>query len=730
MEEKKYTRELVSSLIEDEKVLEHAFQELITVYYLNEKRSDDSFLTAYTGFKEQIIKHIQDTKNRKGQLLLSNLREAGLNFIINNLPHKDKVEKPLHQMKYASNEGVLDAYSFISDRKDIGEIYAIYSIFALAEQSQKKDIKIASTPLEEAVDKDVYARSLREMIMDIAPFSGPKLELFKAQTLETKYLDDDINAVTEGDVVARFYTACGMRNSRMALKLLGDIRRISPEEAQYLEAFIDYYDEQYEDALHYIKRIEVGSTYYDKALLLELECLSMMGDEKAFLELIDDKEKAPVFTFDYIRYCSQLLIMNSEKLENSIFEIVDNNKKKYQQTCDRYYRDKTRRRGFQALVDGVVVLREYGWKTTLDEKLPLKEEDIIQLDKFNDVAQFLLPGSVFFYTGNNKEAITYGSDIITIAANISIMVRDKYVGSSNSKGPSIDNPRFEDQLFAFECMYEMGLYRAFYTQVNYNLDWLKSLITVPEVKSLLQKAYVEALALGIDNEDFNAIASELQDDNKEIITNSRMRNILPYFAWRAYEAAEWGYKKSKEEPYGWKDAGMISLSYFRIIEMIINEWFINPLAKEMGEKIERTFESHKKDVDDKAANNYSRKWGTIVKNLRDKNCNDDADNLMLGPIEHFFKAIGRNYKEKEPVAMLIKGFYKDYLAKEAYEAAINKHGVEQIIKKSIRDKFRNPPAHCKYLPYETACECREYVNDSIETLFLWTHDESYRESVI
>lgn len=30
-----------------------------------------------------------------------------------------------------------------------------------------------------------------------------------------------------------------------------------------------------------------------------------------------------------------------------------------------------------------------------------------------------------------------------------------------------------------------------------------------------------------------------------------------------------------------------------------------------------------------------------------------------------------------------------------------------------REKYRNPPAHTKYLPYETACECREYVIENL-----------------
>ena len=36
-----------------------------------------------------------------------------------------------------------------------------------------------------------------------------------------------------------------------------------------------------------------------------------------------------------------------------------------------------------------------------------------------------------------------------------------------------------------------------------------------------------------------------------------------------------------------------------------------------------------------------------------------------------------------------------------------------LLLKGNREKYRNPPAHTKYLPYETACECREYVIENL-----------------
>lgn len=58
---------------------------------------------------------------------------------------------------------------------------------------------------------------------------------------------------------------------------------------------------------------------------------------------------------------------------------------------------------------------------------------------------------------------------------------------------------------------------------------------------------------------------------------------------------------------------------------------------------------------------------------------------------------------------------------------LNDKGIEEvragnyadIISWEIREKFRNPPAHTRYVGITTALECREYVENTIKKLALY-----------
>lgn len=45
----------------------------------------------------------------------------------------------------------------------------------------------------------------------------------------------------------------------------------------------------------------------------------------------------------------------------------------------------------------------------------------------------------------------------------------------------------------------------------------------------------------------------------------------------AFQVAEWAFDKDREEDYSWKDAGPLSLNYFRIIELELNQKMIVPI---------------------------------------------------------------------------------------------------------------------------------------------------------
>ena len=49
--------------------------------------------------------------------------------------------------------------------------------------------------------------------------------------------------------------------------------------------------------------------------------------------------------------------------------------------------------------------------------------------------------------------------------------------------------------------------------------------------------------------------------------------------------------------------------------------------------------------------------------------------------------------------------------------------MQELINEDKRKRYRNPPAHTRYLPYYLAKECRDYVRNAIIKLGDWFCDQ-------
>ena len=79
-----------------------------------------------------------------------------------------------------------------------------------------------------------------------------------------------------------------------------------------------------------------------------------------------------------------------------------------------------------------------------------------------------------------------------------------------------------------------------------------------------------------------------------------------------------------------------------------------------------------------------------------------------------FKATGfwqNIYDANDPVAVYLKGEFNKI-------NNLNVAHIEQILDHSNRQKFRNPPAHTKYLPYSVARECKTFVENALGNIIL------------
>lgn len=173
--------------------------------------------------------------------------------------------------------------------------------------------------------------------------------------------------------------------------------------------------------------------------------------------------------------------------------------------------------------------------------------------------------------------------------------------------------------------------------------------------------------------------------------------------------------ESKEDDYGWKDAGMISLSYFRIVEMTINEKIIRPLSFMLEGQPRTLLHSQREDMSSREKNRYNEKWGKIVNTIYEISKGSDKG-MMLGDLEKMFTNIGSHYDSDDSIATLIRDKTEDLLNDFGKEMIFNQHYLENALSGDTRTKYRNPPAHCKYLTYDVAVECRKYSCDLLYEL--------------
>ncbi len=192
----------------------------------------------------------------------------------------------------------------------------------------------------------------------------------------------------------------------------------------------------------------------------------------------------------------------------------------------------------------------------------------------------------------------------------------------------------------------------------------------------------------------------------------------------AFQVAEWAFDKSREEDYSWKDAGPLSLNYFRIIELELNQKMIVPIISGTQYKdLRNVVKKEKSAFSDKQKDIFQKRWGQIVFCLKKINdVKDPTDGLELGALEFLVKNIVKvpysEYQVGDDTAKYLFDKVVQLMTEKGVEALINGELLD-VISADKRQKYRNPPAHTRYLSFSTAYECRNYVINSLHKIASW-----------
>jgi len=297
---------------------------------------------------------------------------------------------------------------------------------------------------------------------------------------------------------------------------------------------------------------------------------------------------------------------------------------------------------------------------------------------------------------------------------------------------------FDNMALAMKSEYQLGFIEDFCDNVIKNLKAFSLYASSGEeaAAQLICLAYMERLTAGFDDDrspdglSLKAIAAEWMDPSADLSSQVKDRVIIDSLSSKGrqvYEAAEWQYRRSLDQDYGWKDAGMLSLAYYRIIELELNQKFVLPFLNQLrlsGLNVNQLFDDHLESMRQSGASNkklkiYQNRWGKTLDSIkRVSNPNSTVTGLELGTLEYLFNNLKSDRIAEDPLTAALRPLLDPILTEEGFRALDEKRLVG-IVDGEKRETYRNPPAHTKYLPYDIACECRDFVRSTILNWKVW-----------
>lgn len=298
----------------------------------------------------------------------------------------------------------------------------------------------------------------------------------------------------------------------------------------------------------------------------------------------------------------------------------------------------------------------------------------------------------------------------------------------NDTNPLPDEP--SNYFTYFRCLEKINSMDIYCRKANKYLTILLSFSDkfADDVRHIVGTAYFERQSrnLPLKDEMVDYIHNNMDSVSNEMEAekNRRIYSILSVKGRSAMEVADWEYENSSSVDYGWRDAGPLSLSYFRIIELELNQKLILPLLNNCDIRIiKECFRQDKENILEDKRKKFIKTWETHISNIEQvKNPKTERDGLELGWLSYFLGSILQLEDD-----LTLSKLFREALLRIDEKSILTEEGFQALCDGTIQDvisperckKYRNPPAYTRYLPYYIAKECREFVRDTIIKFGRW-----------
>lgn len=188
------------------------------------------------------------------------------------------------------------------------------------------------------------------------------------------------------------------------------------------------------------------------------------------------------------------------------------------------------------------------------------------------------------------------------------------------------------------------------------------------------------------------------------------------------KAAVWQYNVvCSDDNYGFRDAGMLCLSYIRLLELEMNERVLSVLW-DHREEIKSVYNDNKTKEKERGAGAgaFEEKWGNTKKVWKpDKNNEDKPAGMTAGEWGHFFIMFPQNKEDegtKQTFNTLCTILKENVFNNSGMQALINGRLATFFDQDEVIEKYRNPPAHTRYVMISIANECKSFVETVVKEL--------------
>jgi hypothetical protein len=505
-----------------------------------------------------------------------------------------------------------------------------------------------------------------------------------------------------------FFKAVASGDGHMAFKIVGKLKEEDHDagEVSFLEATASFHSNRLEEAVQYARAVPKFAIDYRRAFMLVLEAFALQGD---VARLSDEIERTPILEYPafFLAYVFQVAIANSTDPEHSLIRLNP--------IFDRFTTPSHPGEGAFRIWNryscqlGVQFVEQQ--RDSLVKRLAMQQSLSDKTDEVPTLRELQVECAL--RVDNDLGAKLFDVDLERAAQYI----EKRLLG--------VFQPVTKDYIQALVTHWRIGDRLHFLGSVVANIEFLVSLSTNETWKIIVwayQEAQIQQRTENVELLRSRLLGSpEMAEKLSEIendVTLDRIERQLSAMGKMALRSANWDLSHASEGISLWRDAGMISLGFFRILELEFNERLIFPITYSLNlDELEICFEHLRAGELVGARKKAVAFWERLIRPLRD--AKQQRKGLDLGTLETLLQKVTELKGPDHVLKARIQSSLLTNLSHSGLEAFTSGE-LARLVSASVREKFRNPPAHSRYTSLATAEECKKYVLTALEKLTMFT----------